>query len=407
MVAMTFAFCVRCDGKEIVPRQLINITPGLNLVAGPNGSGKSTLLRAIAGISHDGGDLAVECNFDQAAAEHKFVRLLPQETSKQLIGTTLKSDLQITAKLRNEGEHELTAKFLEEWPAYQALLPRKVGAVSRGELQRFVASLATASNARMVCLDEPDSFLDDTGINQLVRSTEVLVRRADTTSSWIVVTHRIDEWLKTLTSAPNVVRMKAADRNTHEPVSVNQSSSEEHKLLFRLNAGTSVKIGNKKSKTRLPVELKAGQGAMLFGPNGSGKTRMMRTIARKYKLAVFLPDWSADIGDARKVSGLDLTEQSKIMIGNFGISSNDHIEQLSWGQKRLLSILEVLDMDRPAKLIDEPFAGLNQDARRAVVNKIQHSVAAGQSVMVASNREKDLDETFFRQFELIKLEQLL
>jgi heme exporter protein A len=140
---------------------------GFVLVTGPNGSGKTTLLRLVAGLAAPtGGELQVD-------AERGRVGLLAHEplVYREL---TAVENLHLFGRLYRVPERrERIGMLLERYGLWEARNER-VGAYSRGMLQRLALCRALLHEPELLLLDEPFNALDAEGAALLERELSEL-----------------------------------------------------------------------------------------------------------------------------------------------------------------------------------------------------------------------------------------
>lgn len=378
------------NGHALLPSASTELKPGLNLVTGDNGSGKSSLLLALAGPD----DLLAkyELSSDILAFRERFRerRFLAQDTRLQVIGPTLGNDIEITSLLRALPCDALQADMSSVWEALPDFVSRRVGAVSRGELQRFVLAQASSRPPPVLALDEPDGFLDTAGMDKLV---EVVVGMVDEGERAIllVATHRRSEWECRLTGI-KWNHISLPERTSSACYSPEAPDDNVVSAGFRLRKGMRVKVGRRTRRLRKDLELSGHKGTIVRGQNGSGKTSLLRAIANDRTLSRacrFVPDWSADVGDVRIAGELRLDPAYLGFLDDQGIEPSRPVAYCSWGQRRLLSMFEALSMPRPYYIFDEPFAGLSDSMQRMLARTFAQKVGRGSHVILSSNRADD------------------
>lgn len=172
-----------------------------------------------------------------------------------------------------------------------------------------------------------------------------------------------------------------------------------------------------------PVELnlRAGRAIVLTGPNGVGKTTLLRLLAgilapvrgslRQRAPVAFVGHLPAVKGDLtcrenlayeRGVGppGLGLAE-ALARVGLAGLGSRP-ARALSAGQKRRLGLARLLVREAPVWLLDEPYASLDDDGCAGVDELIRRHLDGGGGVVLATHqRHPRIDES---QLENIVLE---
>ncbi|MFK7938070.1 MAG: heme ABC exporter ATP-binding protein CcmA [Roseovarius sp.] len=169
------------------------------------------------------------------------------------------------------------------------------------------------------------------------------------------------------------------------------------------------------------LTLSAGQALVLRGPNGIGKTTLLRTIAGLQpalsgKVSVD-PDLLAYIGHADGIkSTLSVTENLTFWARVFGQSditqalsayqlallADRPAGMLSAGQKRRLGLARLLVTGRKLWILDEPTVSLDADAVAMFAETIHAHLAAGGAAIFATHidlglhRAEVLDLTPFK-----------
>lgn len=151
---------------------------GFLVVTGPNGSGKTTLLRLCVGLAAPtSGELAVE-------VERGRIGYLGHDPLVYRELTALEN-LDLYGRLYRVPERrERIGMLLERFDLWDARHAR-VGAYSRGMLQRLALCRTFLHDPALIVLDEPYDGLDDAGASLLDR--ELADRRID--AAFLVATH--------------------------------------------------------------------------------------------------------------------------------------------------------------------------------------------------------------------------
>lgn len=196
------------DGKEKVIRDFdLTVEEGEFLVLlGPSGCGKSTLLRIIAGLEEvdagalflDGVEITDQLPKDRnIAMVFQNYALYPHMTVAENIGIALKLKKVPKAEIRPRVEE--VARTLD----IEALLDRKPGQLSGGQMQRVALARAIIRKPHVFLMDEPLSNLD-AKLRLKTRGEIIkLYRRLGITT--VYVTH---DQVEAMTMATTIVLMK-------------------------------------------------------------------------------------------------------------------------------------------------------------------------------------------------------
>jgi zinc transport system ATP-binding protein len=159
-------------------------------IIGPNGGGKSSLVKAIMGaVEHNG---EIEISYILRKDNHYKIGYMPQVSQFDMrfpisIEEVVLSGLQTekgffgryTAK-----DKELAHKTLEKMGIAE-LASRPIGEVSGGEMQRALLCRAIISEPKLLILDEPTNFVD----NSFEREFYAMVQELSHNMAVMIVSH--------------------------------------------------------------------------------------------------------------------------------------------------------------------------------------------------------------------------
>jgi heme exporter protein A len=177
-----------------------------------------------------------------------------------------------------------------------------------------------------------------------------------------------------------------------------------------------------------PVDLSLGSGEALIvlGPNGCGKTTLLRMLAgilRPWQGEVIrhcqpaflghLPAFKGDLSCRenlafqRRFHGGDGMSESHALarVGLAGLGLRP-ARTLSAGQKRRLGLAGLLVAPRPLWLLDEPYASLDDLGCELVDRLLGEHLAAGGAVALSAHQRKPLIEVELVRLELVASEVL-
>ncbi len=160
----------------------------------------------------------------------------------------------------------------------------------------------------------------------------------------------------------------------------------------------------------LSFTLKAGTALILRGPNGIGKTTLLRTLAG------LQPPISGDIKGAEDQVAyashsdgikptLTVAENLSFWASVFGVGdiqpaldafelnelADLHAGNLSAGQKRRLGLARMLVTGRPIWMLDEPTVSLDRNAVAMFAEAVRAHLGQGGSALIATHIDLGLD----------------
>ncbi len=167
----------------------------LTAIIGPNGAGKSTLLKALLGdVPHTGELRYLNSKGDRSS--QPLIGYVPQKLSFDSGTPTSVLDLFIAGGsnipawlFRPRNAKKRAIEGLKKVKA-EHLIDRKLGALSGGELQRVLLALALDPIPNLLLLDEPESGIDQGGLELFYNTVSELRRNYDL--SIILVSHDLE-----------------------------------------------------------------------------------------------------------------------------------------------------------------------------------------------------------------------
>jgi zinc transport system ATP-binding protein len=145
-------------------------------VIGPNGGGKTTLLKAISGLLQP---LSGSIEFGNELTDKKSIGYLPQikNIDKKFpisVFDVVRSGLMLNRGKENSvNEKQKVTEILEE-SGVAGVSKKAIGELSGGQMQRVFLCRALISNPKILLLDEPDTFVDNTFEGELYEKLQSL-----------------------------------------------------------------------------------------------------------------------------------------------------------------------------------------------------------------------------------------
>ena len=168
---------------------------GVSALFGPSGCGKTTVLRALAGLEHAAGRVALDGEVWQDGARGLFV-----PTHRRAIGYVIQEaalfpHLDVRGNLdyarRRAGDARVALEPLVDLLGIGALMARRPDTLSGGERQRVAIARALAAAPRLLLMDEPLAALDAARKAELLPYLERLHR--ELALPIVYVSHALDE----------------------------------------------------------------------------------------------------------------------------------------------------------------------------------------------------------------------
>ncbi len=145
-------------------------------VIGPNGGGKTTLLKVISGLLQP---LSGSIVFDPELSDKKSIGYLPQIKNIDKKFPITVFDVVRSGLMLNRGkentvkEKQKVTEILEE-SGIAGISKKAIGELSGGQMQRVFLCRALISNPKILLLDEPDTFVDNTFEGELYEKLQLL-----------------------------------------------------------------------------------------------------------------------------------------------------------------------------------------------------------------------------------------
>src|ERR1700682_3788852 len=379
----------------------LQIEDGLTGIAGPSGGGKSTLLRVLNGLvpHFHGGRIAgsIEVNgmdviktpTRRLARTVGFVFQDPElQTVYDVVDREVAFGLENIAMPRTE----MAARVEEalHGAGVSHLAGRRVRTLSGGERQRVALASALAMRPRLVVLDEPTSQLDPEGAAMVLDATMRLVQQG---RAAVIAEHRLERRLHAAGQVVSVEEGRASSGPPPPPAPPTTQPTAPHMtsqpgpLAWSL---TKVTAGFGTHVVLDDVDAAGNQGEVvaLCGPNGGGKTTLLRliagalsptkgTIERRPGRIAYLPQNPTALLHLPTVRAevrmtLDRANESEmpdVILQKLGLTevAGRYPRDLSTGERQRAALAAVLPGHPKIVLLDEPTRGMDDTARHALV----------------------------------------
>ncbi|CAK1224191.1 ABC transporter ATP-binding protein [Fructobacillus cardui] len=417
----------------------------LTLLMGPSGSGKSTLLKALAGLYPQyGGQVSGEIEIDQAAIatlkaneRAKRVALLFQNPDDQFAMPTVREEFIFALENLELGKDEIDQKtaWALEKVGLTDFIDRSFVTLSGGEMQKVALAEVLALGADYLLLDEPFAAVD----SQSRKDLQVLLQQLSQEGYGIFVSDhdpagyfdKISQFYqlkeKSLVSVPeNDWGQYDYQKQTVvlKPVAESDQSQDTAYRFDNLR----IQNGERLVLDQDILQILAAGITLLTGPNGVGKSSVLKTLARlhRYEGSLTYQDQEVHAWKPRLYFGqvgllfqsasdqfLNITvdeELDQVMAKSHHADfwTKEVLDQwlsdlhltglgdrsvytLSGGQQKKLQLLLMLIMAPQVLFLDEPLAGLDEQSVAVVLNLIQTcQQSLGLTILVVSHQTRDL-----------------
>jgi energy-coupling factor transport system ATP-binding protein len=396
----------------------LRVAAGLTLVAGPSGGGKSTLLRVFNGLvpHFHGGQISgradvvgrniVETRTRDLARHVGFVF---QDPELQTVYATV--DREVAFGLENMAvpAAEIAARVAEALTdaGVGHLAGRSMRTLSGGERQRVALASALAMRPQLVVLDEPTSQLDDEGAALLLAAARRVVSQGRTV---IVSEHRLRALMGVADQLVTVDdgRVSPTDprgwRETRfsRPAAARSGGCSEVVCVSGAAAGYEGRL----VLEEVELAVRSGEIVALMGPNGGGKTTLLRliagllspiagTIERRPGRIAYLPQNPAallHLPTVRDEVRFTLErarepEKPETILAELGLLhvAGRYPRDLSSGERQRAAVAAVLAGSPALVLLDEPTRGMDVRAGEALVRLVARLRDRGAAVVIATH----------------------
>jgi energy-coupling factor transport system ATP-binding protein len=394
-------------------RVSLAIDAGLTVVAGPSGGGKSTLLRVLNGLIphfHGGriGGAATVCGLDVVRTPTRRLALhvgfVFQDPERQSVYATVEREvafgLESAAVPAGVMPGRVERALARSGAAHLAL--RRMATLSGGERQRVAIAAALALEPEILALDEPTSQLDPDGVDLVIAACLGLAAAG---SAVIVSEHRLQRLLQAAGRMLVVERGRVAGgsarRSALKPPARRRPALEAWNLR-----GVTAGLGREPVLQGVDLAGGAGEVVALTGPNGGGKTTLLRclagllrplsgTVDRRPGRVVYLPqDPAALLYRPTVREEVELTlrragdrEDPALILARLGLTNvaERYPRDLSSGERQRAALAAVLAGSPAVALLDEPTRGMDERARQALAGLIEELRDRGTAVVVATH----------------------
>lgn len=412
------------NSKKIYSEEMFEIGDNeFVLISGPSGCGKSTLLQILKGIipEFSSGELRGKITCDKKSDK---VLYLFQNPFSQLIYPHAKEEFFFTMENFNYSYDEMEQKFHELKDAFKldTIINKPTKQLSTGECQRLVLASLFAVDPEVILLDEPTAFLDA----ESRRDFYIWLKKIKGSKTIVIVDHHLREILPLVDKVIQVSkegRIACDDKLlaiTASPISFAEFFQKGvSDLKLDLNHLYFKYPGEGKLLEDLHLSMKTGDLVVIRGSNGKGKSTLFKIISgilkptqggveiikngkkidynKHYKEIGFVfqnPEshffYDTISEELKNVKDKDLVTD---LMNRFFVEIDFFRSPflLSEGEKRRLSILMILFLEKSIILYDEPTFGQDSESSDLIKQIICHMKSLGKIQLVISHDDNFID----------------
>ncbi|MFI5284383.1 MAG: ABC transporter ATP-binding protein [Candidatus Dormibacterales bacterium] len=396
----------------------VAIEEGLTVMSGPSGGGKSTLLRVLNGLvpHFHGGRIAGSA----VVAGHDVIRT-PTRRLARIVGFVFQDpelqtvydsvEREVAFGLENVAltPREMPARIEEALSSagIEHLAGRRVTTLSGGERQRVAIASAIAMRPQVIAFDEPTSQLDPAGAEMVLAAALGLAHAG---RAVVIAEHRIERVMPSARSALYIAEARVQVVRPEDwmppaaaprPVRKGAVGAEAWSL-----SGVSAGFADRTVLERVDAAGRAGEVVVLSGPNGGGKTTLLRVIAgglapqsgrverRPGRIAYLPQNPTALLHRPTLMDEVRLTlerardpEPPQVILQALGLLpvADRYPRDLSCGERQRAALAAVLAGTPSLVLLDEPTRGMDARARDALIQLVAKLRDAGSAIVLATH----------------------
>jgi len=276
--------------------------------------------------------------------------------------------------------------------------------LSGGERQRVALASALAMRPRLVVLDEPTSQLDPEGASMVLDAVTSLVEQG---RAAVIAEHRLERLLAQASASVIVEHgsVRAAWPAASSPHPIRPAPSHAGAVAWSLT-GVTAGFGGRIVLDSIDAVGHEAEVVALSGPNGGGKTTLLRLIAgalspmsgkierRPGRIAYLPQNPTALLHRPTLRSEVSLTleragesEPPETILRELGLLgvAGRYPRDLSCGERQRAALAAVVPGRPGLVLLDEPTRGMDAAARGALIALVSRLRESGSAIVLATH----------------------
>lgn len=432
----------------------LNIRPGtVTAISGDSGSGKSTLSAILAGILPRTGLDQFEGAITVGGRRIEFLKsktpridpagwaqhisFLPQDANDYLSGIRETVAEEMAFALENRGvprKDILTrVRAVADLLDIKHLLAQYAGTLSGGQTRIVALGALMVDNPQVLVLDEPLAGLDKNAQNMVLSAIQQLKLLGKAivvlTRNYVHGADLVDEVLKLEGGELSRFERKSLPSNPEpnldrKPAQLTGINCSRVVLEF---AGTN--LGYQPSAPQIVsgfnLKIHAGECVALLGPNGVGKTTILKAAAGLIKPTagtirtstfpglllqnpndqLFERTVFKEVGYGLR-SGADSQRRVAAVLDRLGLrgKAETHPYELSISERKLVALASILVHEPEILLLDEPTEGLDENAIGVLREILEACTSKGHSILFTSHDDSFVAHAANRTVQLNAVE---
>lgn len=205
----------------------------------------------------------------------------------------------------------------------------------------------------------------------------------------------------------------------HQRRTVNEMTGDTQDRTLLRTRDLRLRYGSTQALDGVDLELAPGRIVGLLGPNGCGKTTLLKILAgvlsgytgtaeiaghapgpESKALVSFLPDASALPNSASVTSCIGMyrdffadfdQDKARELVGFFGLDESMRLRQMSKGMREKVQIALALSRKARVYLLDEPISGVDPAARHTILSGILRGFEDDALMLISTHLVHDLE----------------